>query len=130
LLDSRLFYQAQASAMVGTGIFAGVAFSGQYADGAISPVPTSTRALHSEINVGAGYGGSASLDIGLSGTSVAGYDTRLPGGRIGFAAGAAAGIGLSTISTIPGRTIRQTLQSVPHLRNYVSDSTAKDCKVP
>ena len=117
ILDSRFFWQTQASAMVGTGVFAGIGISAQYANSQIPAAMTSTSSWHSEINVGVGLGGSGSIDIAHSGSSVGGYSGRFPGGRVGFAVGLAAGTGVSTTSTVPSLTIREMLESIPGVEN-------------
>ncbi len=113
--------------MAGSGVFAGVGFSGQYANGPIPATTTTTIAWHSEVNVGVGLGGSGSLDIAPSGSSVGGYSGRLPGGRVGLAVGAAAGTGVSTTTTVPSMTFRDMLKSIPGVGKIIPNATNKGC---
>lgn len=86
LLDTTLFIQAQMNGMVSAGIFAGLGFTAQGGEGAVSRCLSLTTTLHGEVNVGEGISASASVDIPLTkggSPGIGGYHGRLPGGRLG-----------------------------------------------
>lgn len=113
LLDTSIFLQFQASAFVGAGVFAGVGIGVAGGQGSVPDGITSTTTIHSEVNVGAGLGGSASFDLAADGTlGAGGYAGNLPGGRLGVGLGAAAGVGVSTITSVGAPTLRDLLRSL------------------
>jgi hypothetical protein len=119
LLDSRLFIQVQAAAMVGGGIYGGVGVQVQGGGGDVGAGVHSVSSWHEEASAGILGGVSAGADYDMGDghlSSAGGYHGKLPLGRVGAGVGMAAGGGVGTTSTIGSGTFRDAL-------NWLSSKT-------